>query len=228
MVWFRRGTFPRRTGACAVTTDRLIDLLAEDAAPQPPFRRLFGLALLAAVVMAGVLFFATVGPRSDFARAAETARFLFKFAVTLTLAGGAVGLCLAMARPGIRAGIWPWLFAAAPLLLLAGIGAELAVVPREAWTTRLVGQNAAFCLRTIPFLALGPLVCLLLVLRRGAPASPGRAGVLAGIAAGAIAAAFYAAHCPDDSPLFVAVWYSIGICVVAAVGGICGKWLLRW
>lgn len=209
-------------------TDDLIELLTLDTAPQWPYRRLFDLALLGAIAIAGAMFFATVGPRPDFADAAETVRFPFKFVVTLPLAIGAVGMSLAVARPGSPAGIWPWLLAAAPLLLLAGVVVELAVVPPEAWMTRLVGRNSTFCLRVIPFLALGPLVCFLLVLRRGAPAHPARAGALAGLAAGGIAATFYAAHCPDDSPLFVAAWYVIAIAAVACAGSLAGRKMLRW
>ena len=41
-------------------------------------------------------------------------------------------------------------------------------------------------------------------------------------------AAFYAAHCPDDSPLFVAAWYSLAVALVAAVGAATGRLTLRW
>ena len=209
-------------------TNDLIELLAHDAAPQWPFHRLFGLALLGAVAIAGALFLATVGPRPDLAHALETVRFSFKFVVTLTLAIGAIGLSIEMARPGARIGPWTLVLAAAPLLLLAGVAAELAAVPREDWMMRMVGRNSTFCLRVIPLLAVGPLGCFLLVLRRGAPSNPGRAGALAGLAAGGVAATFYAAHCPDDSPLFLAVWYAIAIMVVTMAGYLCGRRLLRW
>ena len=209
-------------------TDDLIDLLAQDATPQWPFRRLFDIALLCGIAVAGVLFFATIGPRPDFAQSLETVRFLFKFVVTLTLLAGAMGVTLAMARPGVEAGVWAFVLAMVPLVLISAVAAELYLVPSEAWMTKLVGRNAAFCLKVIPFLALGPLACLLLVLRRGAPSHPGRAGALAGLTAGAIAATFYAAHCPDDSPLFIAVWYSLAIMAVTAVGYVGGRLLLRW
>ena len=194
-------------------TNDLIELLAHDAAPQWPFHRLFGLALLGAVAIAGALFLATVGPRPDLAHALETVRFSFKFV---------------LARRGARIGPWTLVLAAAPLLLLAGVAAELAAVPREDWMMRMVGRNSTFCLRVIPLLAVGPLGCFLLVLRRGAPSNPGRAGALAGLAAGGVAATFYAAHCPDDSPLFIAVWYAIAIMVVTMAGYLCGRRLLRW
>ncbi|MCL2429688.1 MAG: NrsF family protein, partial [Alphaproteobacteria bacterium] len=61
-----------------------------------------------------------------------------------------------------------------------------------------------------------------------APRSPGLAGAAAGLAASGAAVVLYASHCPDDSPLFVAVWYSSAIAIVAAAGFLAGARLLRW
>lgn len=209
-------------------TDDLIDLLAKDAAPQWPFRTLYVAALCCGIVLAGVLFFTTVGLRPNFEQAAETIRFPLKFALMLPLAMSAAGVTLAMAQPGADSGIWGWLLVAASALAVGAIASELYVLPPELWMTNLVGKNAAFCLRTIPMLALGPLLCLLYVLRRGAPTHPGRTGAWAGLAAGAIGATWYAAHCPDDSPLFVAVWYSLGMLMMTLAGYVSGRHLLRW
>ncbi|HZC95311.1 MAG TPA: NrsF family protein, partial [Bradyrhizobium sp.] len=77
-------------------------------------------------------------------------------------------------------------------------------------------------------LAIGPLICLLAALRRGAPSNPGLAGAMAGLAAGGIAATFYAANCNDDSPLFVATWYPIAVLAVTLAGYFIGRRLLRW
>jgi hypothetical protein len=65
-------------------------------------------------------------------------------------------------------------------------------------------------------------------LRRGAATRPMLTGAVAGLIAGGIAATFYASHCVDDSPLFVATWYVIAIAFVALVGAIAGRWVLRW
>lgn len=92
----------------------------------------------------------------------------------------------------------------------------------------LVGRNAAFCLFFIPVLSLVPLAGLLWALRSGAPESPGLAGAATGLAAGSVAAAIYAWHCPDDSPLFVATWYGLAIVGVAAAGFCIGRRWLRW
>jgi hypothetical protein len=51
---------------------------------------------------------------------------------------------------------------------------------------------------------------------------------VAGLIAGGLAAALYATHCTDDSPLFVATWYSIAIGAVAVLGALLGRRLLRW
>ena len=93
---------------------------------------------------------------------------------------------------------------------------------------RLIGANARFCLLFIPMLATAPLACLLFALRQGAPTNPGLAGAVAGLLAGAVAATLYALHCPDDSPFFLATWYSLAIVIVSASGYGVGSRMLRW
>ena len=41
-------------------------------------------------------------------------------------------------------------------------------------------------------------------------------------------ATLYAFHCFDDSPLFVATWYTLATLVVTAAGALVGRRLLRW
>ncbi|MBX9710348.1 MAG: NrsF family protein, partial [Xanthobacteraceae bacterium] len=43
-----------------------------------------------------------------------------------------------------------------------------------------------------------------------------------------LAATLYASHCPDDSPLFVATWYTIASVIVAAVGALAGSRVLKF
>jgi hypothetical protein len=117
---------------------------------------------------------------------------------------------------------------AVPLVLGAGVLAELFALPRSSWAPKLIGSNGLICVISIPLFALPMLIAEMMALRKGAPTRPGLAGVVAGLFAGGVAAAIYAAHCPDDSPLFVAVWYSLGIAIVAAAGGVVGRFALRW
>ncbi len=108
-----------------------------------------------------------------------------------------------------------------------GLLAELLAMPEATWGTRLVGSNARICLLAIPLLAIAPLACLLAALRYGAPTRPGFAGAVAGLAASGIAATLYALHCPDDSPLFVATWYTIATAPVVLAGYTAGARLLK-
>ncbi|TWT10790.1 NrsF family protein [Reyranella sp. CPCC 100927] len=209
-------------------THDLIELLAQDAPPRKDFGAVFATAVALAVIAAGAVFFAGIGFRPDIAQAAETVRFLFKFVVTVSLAVSATVAVLRLSRPGVAMGGWSVALAAVPVLLGGAVVAELFAVPRDGWMTQLVGQNMRFCLTLIPLMAIGPLACLIVALRRGAPARPGLAGALAGLAAGGIAATFYASNCTDDSPLFVAAWYPLAILAVTAVGFISGRLFLRW
>lgn len=210
-------------------TDELISAIAADAASAP--RRLtpaVWTAIAVAVVGAAVVFWSLLGPRPDFWAAMDTMRFPFKLALVagLTLAAGTFALRLA--RPGAdpRAGRIALLAVAATLV--AAIAAELVAVPREAWTTRLVGTNWAVCLVNIPILSALPLAVLLVAMRRGAPGSPAGLGAASGLFAGAIGATFYAFHCFDDSPLFVATWYSLAVGLVTLVGAAIGARLFKW
>jgi hypothetical protein len=209
-------------------TNDLIVALAADTKPQMSQRRALAYALVGAVLAAACMFFVILGPRSDFTSAIHTLRFDFKFIVTATLAICAyAGLKRAM-RPEIGGQPHLFLLLIAPAMVLAAVVAELLVVPSALWATRWIGQNWLYCMVFIPVLSLTPLALLIAVLRRGATTAPARTGALAGLLAGAIGAVFYAAHCPDDSPLFVASWYTIAIGIMTGVGTITGARFLRW
>ena len=90
------------------------------------------------------------------------------------------------------------------------------------------GTNSLACLALVPLLSLVPLGAILMALRYGAPSDPRLAGAAAGLLAGGIGATFYATHCVDDSPLFVATWYGLSITVVAMVGAALGARILKW
>ena len=82
--------------------------------------------------------------------------------------------------------------------------------------------------RIAALFAAAPLTAILMVLRSGAPRSPALAGAAAGLLAAACGATLYAFHCFDDSPLFVAAWYTLAAAIVVVVGTLVGHRLLRW
>jgi hypothetical protein len=211
-----------------VKTDELIDLLAKDSPPPWPFRSVLAGAVAGGIAIAAIVFFAGIGFRPDISKALGSSRFLFKFVVTVSLASTAIGAALALGRPDGRFAPTGLMMATAPALLGFAVVLELLAVPQSQWLPRLVGVNARLCLTLIPLLAIGPLTCLLAALRQGAPSSPGLAGAVAGVAASGIAATFYAAHCTDDSPLFVMTWYLIAALIVTMAGYLIGNRVLRW
>lgn len=210
-------------------TNDLIKALAADPRPSaPPLAAVWWSAAALAVAVAAVVFFATLGPRPDIAVAGGTPRFLFKFVVTITLAMTAFGVARALSRPG---GNWRQaspLLAAAPALLIAAIIVELALLPQSQWAASMIGNNRMVCLTFIPLIGVGPLAILLLALRQGAPTRPALAGAVAGLLSGGIAATFYAAHCPDDSPLFVVTSYPIAVAALTLLGALVASRFARW
>jgi hypothetical protein len=209
-------------------TDELIRALVADERRMAPVWQVLIAAVLAAAVISALIFWLRLGPRPDIAAVASDPRFLFKFAVTLLLAGTAIAAALRLARPGAAAAYWLVALAAAPALLVFGVLIELMLVPSDAWGARLVGTNWAYCLTYVPLFSLPLLAAALVAMRHGAPTRPALAGAVAGLVAGGLGGALYAAHCTDDSPLFLATWYTIAITGVTLLGALIGRWLLRW
>lgn len=210
-------------------TESLIRTLSLDARSRAwPLAAAWRLALVPAALTAALVFFAALGPRPDIADAAHTARFLFKFVFTLALAASAFTLADRLSRPGARIGRAGLRLLAAPLFMAGAVLLELLATPSAEWLARLVGSNNLFCLLFIPLIGAGPLGIFLAVLRHGAPTRPRLAGAVCGLLAGGLAATFYALHCPDDSPLFVAVWYTIATALLTAAGAVLAPRVARW
>lgn len=210
------------------TGDLIKALSADGGRRHHSLRRLWALTVLAGGVVAAVVFFAMLGPRPDIWAAARTADFLFKFVVMGLLTITALPLLWALSRPEpVAARRLAWL-AAAPLALAVTLGIELAVFPSSEWIARLIGTNSPDCVFLIVAIAAGPLALFVAVLHDAAPSRPTLAGAVAGLAAGGIATLLYATHCTDDSPLFVAVWYTMAIGILAAAGAVAGRLLARW
>jgi hypothetical protein len=212
-----------------VKTDDLIRALAADSEVHPmPLRRAFVAAMIPGVAIAFGLYLVILGPRPHFLGLLTEPRFVFKLCLAFLLVALSANLFMRLGKPGAEIRRAALLLAIVPALLAAANLAELHGVPSDLWHQRLIGANAMFCLKSIPFLGLAPLAAALFYLRQGAPEHPASAGAAAGLHAGAVGAALYATHCPDDSPLFVAAWYTLAISFVVIAGALAGQRLLRW
>ena len=209
-------------------TDRLIRALAADNGHRArPVGYALMLALLAAAPVSLLMFFTELGVRPDVMMAMRNPFFDLKFAVTLALAIAAIAVSLHLSRPEASLRGFGWLLVIPAGILTAGIGGEMMMPQRLPMMTRLVGKNSWVCMTAIPLLSLPILAAALMGLRHGAPSRPAVAGAIAGMLSAGLAATLYASHCTDDSPLFVATWYTLATALVTAIGALAGSKLLK-
>ena len=210
-------------------TEQLIRTLAADNLHRArPVGFVLAMALLAAAPVSVAMFLATLGVRPDVMTAMHNPFFDLKFVVTLALAISAIVVSLHLSRPEASLKGWAWLLLIPAAILAAGIASEMMMPQRLPMMTRLIGSNSRVCMTAIPLMSLPLLAAALIGLRHGAPARPAVAGAIAGLLSAGLAATLYASHCPDNSPLFVATWYTIATAMVTAVGALAGSRVLRF
>jgi hypothetical protein len=210
-------------------TERLIRTLAADNGTSArPVGQTLAMAMLVALPVTAALLLVTIGIRPDFMSAMHNPFFDLKFVVTLTLALPAILISLHLSRPEASLRGWFWLLLLSPLVLIAAIASEMMIPQRLPMMTRLVGKNSMLCMSAVPVLSMPILAGALFALRHGAPSRPALAGAIAGLLSAGFAATMYAAHCTDDSPLFVATWYTLAVALVSAIGALVGSRVLRY
>lgn len=211
-------------------TDDLVQTLSSDLRPvgRGAVAGRLALGLGAGAVVSTVIMLVWIGPRPDLAQALSTPMFWVKFAYA-ALAGLILAVATSrLARPGARLGGLAAAIAL-PFALMGAMGAmRLAMAAREAWHELLMGSSADVCPWRIFVIGLPLLAGSAWAVRGLAPTRLTLAGVLAGGAAGALAALIYGFHCPETAAPFVAIWYTLGMALVAALGGALGARLLRW
>ena len=211
-------------------TDDLIQSLSGDLKPAPPgwAARRLALGLGAGALASTVLMVVWLGVRPDIMAALQTPMFWIKFAYA-ALAGVVLAAATSrLSRPGARLGGLA-VAIALPFVLMGAMGAmRLAMAAREAWAALLMGDSVEVCSWRIFVIGLPVLAGAVWAVRGLAPTRLTLAGLAAGGAAGAISAVIYGFHCNESAAPFVAVWYTLGMAAVAALGGVLGARLLRW
>lgn len=210
-------------------TDELIRALSADKVPSGPAPGLaLSLAAAAGFAVSVAIFHWLVPLRPGLGEAVRTFPFMLKPIEMGILVVASAVLLLRLAQPGAALGRVIWLAALVPAVMVAALFFELVTVPRVQWLDRLAGVHWYICVMNMVILALPILAALLIGLRYGAPTRPALAGAGAGLLAGAIAASIYISHCPDDSPLFVAAWFTSAIAIATGIGAMAGSRVLRW
>jgi hypothetical protein len=210
-------------------TEQLIRTLAADNAHRArPVGLVLALALLAAIPVSVAVFLTQFGVRPDVMTAMHNPFFGLKFVETLALAVAAIAVSLHLSRPEASLKGWAWLLLIPVGILAAGILSEMMIPQRLPMMTRLIGSNSRVCMVAIPLMSMPLLAGALIGLRHGAPTRPAVTGAVAGLLSAGLAATLYASHCTDDSPLFVATWYTIATALVTAIGALAGSKILKF
>jgi hypothetical protein len=186
------------------------------------------MAIIGGLAISGALFALTLSVRHDIVSVLGTWQFDLKLSVNLVLMIATAWVALRLSSPttislsAMRALLVP------ALLLLAAVMYELVTVPASAWLSRAMGVNGVMCLASMIFLSVLPFTATIYALRQGAPASPAVTGAVGGLLAGSLGATVFAMHCTNDSPLFVAIWYTLATGLMALTGLLVGRYVLRW
>ena len=209
-------------------TEALIDMLARDAGPVPralAARRLSPAAaagLLASALIA-ITWFGII-PAQMFATAVPWTKMAYAGALAL-----AAGWWTArLSRPAAPIAL-PRRVTVLVLLAMVVVGGfSLASTPAGARLDAVLGESWSTCPWSVLVLSLPALAGSLWAVRGLAPTRPGAAGFAAGLLAGSVGAFGYSLSCPEASPAFVAIWYTLGIAFTSAVGAVLGPRALRW
>lgn len=206
-----------------------IDMLVGDLRPTTGFRPVRGLAFVAVAALATIALVAiTMGLRPDILSGRIDPLFLIANGLLVVLGAAAASTAVTMASPqvGNNHGGWRWAAATAallPLTVLALLATGNMVAP-----DRWMSSSDLDCL--VHGLGFGTIAAAALTwwVRRGAPASPARAGLLIGVASGSIGMLGFALHCPLQSLYHVGIWHAAPVLVAAFAGRLAGPFLLRW
>ena len=207
------------------STDDLIHSLASTAGARrsASLRAAFAFAGAASLACALLLVFSVIGIRHDFADMAVRLPFAFKLAYTGSLVIGTFVVALYAARPGASAAA---LYALSPAVILLALGVifDPTAFPVMGRTSTAV----VFCVSSIVFLSLPAMILTFGVMRKGAPTQPLFAGAVIGLFSASVGAMAYTLACKNDGTEFVAIWYTAACAIMAFVGAVVGRRVLRW
>lgn len=209
-------------------TDQLVDVLARQAGPAPRRlveNRLAVAASVGALASAG-LAIGALGLNTGLTDMGVALATKMAYVTGLMLA--AAWFADRVSRPGApwRRAAWNLAGVVLAMTLLAAV--VWALAPGTERPDLLFGRSWASCPWRVAALSAPALAATLWAMRGLAPTRPRMAGFAAGLLAGSLGALGYALYCAELSPVFVLVWYTLGILVPAGVGAALGPWLLRW
>ncbi len=211
-------------------TDELITLLAHDTTPVK--RGMLPMRLVLVVILGAVAAFAILVPwlgiRPDLAEAVGGMTFWMKAIYTFGLGLAGFALVERLSRPGAK-GLLGWILVGFfAVMIIALAVTQLASTSPDQMRAVFMGSTWDKCPWRIFVLSVPGLAIILWAMRHLAPTRLALAGAAAGLLAGGAAATVYGLHCAETAAPFVALWYSLGIILSAALGALLGPRVLHW
>jgi len=211
-------------------TDDLIATLSDGLEPvkSGAVARLLVGSILLGVLGSILVMLTMIGLRHDISTAMVSFGMWVKLVYTFAIAAFGFWLVERAGRPGAEM-MRPLLLLALPLLAIAVLSALQMSNASQADVPRMImGHSSRVCAPLVLMTALPTLAATFWALRRLAPTRLTTAGAIAGLFAGGTGAFVYSFHCTEGAAPFIAIWYTLGIVVTAAVGALLGPRLLRW
>jgi len=211
-------------------TDDLISMLArnEPAPDRAGLTRTLIALVAGGVLLSFLLVYFLLQLNPALGTVVSSLWFWVRFAFIASLAGLTWWTLRRLGKPGAAANVrwWPLLLPFVALGVLAAV--ILMQAPADMRLAMLLGTTWRVCSMLIALVSLPLFVAAVLIVRHFAPVRLRFTGAVLGLFAGAMAALVYTLHCPELSPAFLIVWYSLGMLIPAAVGAALGERLLRW
>lgn len=206
----------------------LIDRMADELQPVRPLGLRDGLLLVALALLATVLLVhlleglwmgALHGQASAFSLIANG------LLLVLGVASATSAVTMASPRVGNHHDAPKWAMAMAGVLPITALAALAA---RQSGAELLGDSYGLHCAFAALSASLVTAAALLFWLRRGAPVSPGTAGLHLGVAAGALGSAAYGLACPLDGIVHWGIFHVAPVFVAGLIGRFVVPPLLRW
>ncbi len=206
------------------SNDALILDLAARLAPVKRHSALRDGLWLLALAAVEILFILAAGAmRPDMGRMILSPYMIWKIGSLALLAGMSCTVAMrsfappVLPRRGLRIA-----FGLAGLAMIGGLFLASSADSSRSLLDRLAPAQGLLCAVSIIVLSLPMLAMLAVLMRRAAPVHPNQSALAAGFAASICGALVFTICCPMNDPLYIVVWYSGGVAVVAALA----RWLL--
>jgi hypothetical protein len=211
-------------------TENLIQMIASDSLRD--LRPSFKSHLLKLIFIGGLVSFTLMvlifNFRPDFFQALKLPFFWIKLSFPLVLLVVAFQQIIQLAKPGNPKLNFFWELIV-PILIIWTLAILSIMSPDSQDLERLINRKSGqACALAVVALSLPIFVVILWVLRDMAATRPRLIGFMAGLFSGGFAACIFSLSCTEMSPVYIGIWYLIGMLIPAFIGALVGKQLLKW